>query len=260
MYWWMWTARGTLGDFLGASPRRPLLHHPAYLGALPELQFRWGHCFLGSAWPHWFSRQEGNLLESLFSIRAGERGGGLEHSLRGADSTSPQMPAHHRTRGKAYRYHTRFQQLLLDDIGWFGLLPPHWLWGPLGKGVSFPFSAGTAPFFPSSGPSRGLRGKLLYIFRVTGRSLRVRGCCVRGAWITVSWDFLGDRSLLGLSGRRLLYHWKAPERCHAGELIRQLLLWHNGLGDDRRSMMARCRSLPPRTSRSSRWAGCGFRI
>ena len=51
--------------------------------------------------------------------------------------------------------------------------------------------------------------------------------------------------------------WEAPERCHAGELIRQLLLWPL-LGRDRSSMMSRYRSLPSRTSRSSRWAGCGF--
>ena len=79
------------------------------------------------------------------------------------------------------------------------------------------------------------------MFRVTGRPLWVRARCVREAWITipffrssfrsvvaskmfdvsrevfriVSWDFLDGR---------LLYHCKAPERCHANVLIRQLLL------------------------------------
>ena len=33
------------------------------------------------------------------AFRAGERGGGHVYCLRGADSSSPQIPAHHRTRG-----------------------------------------------------------------------------------------------------------------------------------------------------------------
>ena len=53
--------------------------------------------------------------------------------------------------------------------------------GALREGVSLPFSAGTAPFFPSSGASMELGGKLLYMFpghrtATVGKSpLRQRG-------------------------------------------------------------------------------------
>ena len=92
---------------------------------------------------------------------------------------------------------------------------------------------------------------------------------------------LQDR-LLELSGRRLLCHFQAHERCHADELIRQFLLkypeayvvgWSDEappqevkrllwpwLGPGRRSMVARCRALPPRMSLSSRRAWGGVRV